>query len=160
MAYGFTITEVLNMWQDQGVFAYALPFLMIFAIVYGILSKSKLLGENKGVQATIALAFGLLALQFDYVTNFYAIIFPYAGVGLSVLLVALILMGVAADRIPKSEFVWFGIGLVIFVIIILSSITNFAWFGGMGYSWGYAWPAILSGIILLLLMAWITFGNK
>jgi len=74
----WTITTILNQWADFGIFAYALPFLMIFAMVFGILNKTSLLGDNKGVQATIALAMGLLALQFDYVTNFYATIFPYA----------------------------------------------------------------------------------
>ena len=71
MAKGIdTITEVLNQWADAGVFAYLLPFLFIFAVVFGILNKTKVLGENKGVQATIALALGLLSLQFDYVSNF------------------------------------------------------------------------------------------
>ncbi len=158
--YGYTITDVLNMWADQGVFAYALPFLMIFAIVYGILAKTRLLGENKGVQATIALAFGLLALQFDYVTNFYATIFPYAGVGLGVLLVALILLGVSGTEIKNHQYIWFGIGVVIFAVVVFTSLSDFWWLGGMAYQLSSAWPAILAGIILLALMGWITFGNK
>ena len=88
----YSLTDVMNSWADQGVFAYGLPFLLIFAIIFGVLGKSKLLGDNKGVQATVALAVGLLALQFDLVTNFYATIFPYAGVAISVLVVAIILM--------------------------------------------------------------------
>lgn len=158
MAY-YTITDVMNMWQAQGVFAYALPFLLIFAMVFGILSKTKLLGENKGVQATIALAFGLLALQFDYVTNFYATIFPYAGIGISVLLVALILMGVASDELKWTNKVWFGIGAVIFVVILFTSLSDFTPFGGMGYQWGTSWPAILAGALLLGLIAWVTYGS-
>ena len=59
---GETITNILNTWADIGVFAYLLPFLMIFALVFGILTKSKLLGENKAVHATLALTVGLLAL--------------------------------------------------------------------------------------------------
>jgi hypothetical protein len=62
--------------------------------VFGILNKSEVLGKNRGVQATIALTVGLLALQFDYVSNFFATIFPYAGIGIAVILVLLILTGV------------------------------------------------------------------
>jgi len=67
-----TITDVLNQWADMGVFAYVLPFLMIFAIIYGILTKTEILGKNRGVNATIALAAGLLALQFDYVPKYFS----------------------------------------------------------------------------------------
>ena len=56
MAYATTITDVLNQWAEIGVFAYVLPFLMIFAVIYGILSKTQILGGRKGVDATIALA--------------------------------------------------------------------------------------------------------
>ena len=52
MAYTYanTITNILNTWADLGVFAYVLPFLMIFAVVFGILSKTEILGKNKGVR--------------------------------------------------------------------------------------------------------------
>ncbi|MBS3079460.1 hypothetical protein J4218_05020 [Candidatus Pacearchaeota archaeon] len=164
MAYsygGWTITTILNQWADFGIFAYALPFLMIFAMVFGILNKTSLLGDNKGVQATIALAVGLLSLQFDYVTNFYATIFPYAGIGISVLLVALILMGLIYSTENKGwlDKVWFGIGVVIFLVVLFTSMSNFSWMGGMGYNFSQAWPAILAGMILLGLMALIIYGG-
>ena len=90
MATGInTITDVLNQWSEAGVFAYLLPFLFIFAVVFGILSKTKVLGDNKGVQATIALAIGLLSLQFDYVSNFFSIFLPYAGIGIAILLIGI-----------------------------------------------------------------------
>ena len=75
--FGYSIADVLNRWADRGVFAYVLPFLMIFALVYGILVKTQILGENKGVHVTIALAIGLISLQFDYVSNFFSTIFPF-----------------------------------------------------------------------------------
>jgi len=32
-----TIADVLNQWQDIGVFDYVLPFLLVFTIIFGIL---------------------------------------------------------------------------------------------------------------------------
>ena len=162
MAYGYgtTITEVLNRWADLGVFAYVLPFLMIFAVVYGILNKTKLLGNNKGVQATIALTMGLLALQFDYVSNFFALIFPYAGIGISVLLIALILMGLVMDTEKKNlNWIWFGLGLLIFIVVIMTSMSDLSWIGGRGYMWADAWPSVLAAIVILGLMALIIWGG-
>ena len=120
--FGYSIGDVLNRWAELGVFAYVLPFLMIFALVYGILIKTKLLGENKGVNATIALAFGLLSLQFDYVSGFYASIFPYAGMGLAVLLVAMILMGLIIKTEERMSWLWFGIGVIIFFFVLFFSL--------------------------------------
>ena len=161
MAYAATITNILNTWADIGVFAYILPFLMIFAVVYGILSKTNILGGNKGVDATIALAIGLLALQFDYVSNFFASIFPYTGIGIAVLLVALILMGlISSDSDEKwPRFVWFGIGFIIFIAVLLTSISDFSWWGGAAYGWGESWPAILAAIIILALIGLIVWGG-
>ena len=146
MAYTNTITNVLNTWADYGVFAYVLPFLMIFALVYGLLSKSKLLGENRGVHATLALVIGLLALQFDYVSNFFATIFPYAGIGIAVLLVALILMGMLTKENDINRWVFFGIGALIFIVVLLYTIYDFNWLGGY---YGEGW---IAWIVLILVI--------
>ena len=161
MAIGFrmTITEILNSWADIGIFAYALPFLMIFAIVYGILNKSNILGDNTGVQVTISLAVGLLALQFDYVSGFYATIFPYAGMGIAVLLIAFIFMGLVGSE-GKRVWIWFAIGAIIFLIVLFTSFSDMYWLGGLGYGWAESWPAILSGLIVLGLIAFVIWGPK
>ena len=158
MPIGTTIADILNTWADFGIFAYVLPFLMIFAVVFGIFTKIKVLGDNKGVNATIALAVGLMALQFDYVANFFATIFPYAGMGLSVLLLALIFMGLVMNTDEKKlNWVWFAIGLVIFVVVLMYSLSDYSWFGG--YAGADYWPAILAAIIILGALGWIVFDK-
>ena len=158
MASVTTITDVLNTWADYGVFAYVLPFLMIFALVYGLLSKSKLLGENRGVHATLALVIGLLALQFDYVSNFFATIFPYAGIGISVLLVALILMGVLTDDEDAAKWIFFGIGALIFIVVLLYTIYDFQWLGGyVGIDW---WPWIILALVVASAVVGVILGGK
>ncbi len=159
MAVTTTITDVLNQWAELGVFAYVLPFLMIFAVIYGILSKTKILGGNKGVDATISLAIGLLALQFDYVPNFFASIFPYTGIGLAVLLVALILAGMFIQEEEAFKWIYFGLGAIIFIAVLLTSLSDFRWWGGLGWGWGESWPAILAAIVVLGLIALVIWGG-
>jgi hypothetical protein len=160
MAYGTTIGDILYSWADFGVFAYLLPFLMIFAIIYGILSKTKLLGKNKGVNATIALAAGLLSLQFEYVSNFYATIFPYTGMAIGVLLAALILMGLMGEEISWTKYVWFGIGAVSFIFVLIYSFADWSWYGVGGYSMQDSIPAFVALGLLLFLMGFIIWGGK
>jgi len=153
--FGYSIGDVLNTWADIGIFAYALPFLMIFALVYGILSKTKILGENNGVNSTIALAFGLLALQFDYVSGFYASIFPYAGMALAVLLVAMILLGLSSGDKKFVNPIWLGIGVLIGVIVLLTSVSDLFWLNGTAAGLVNAAPALLAIAIIVGLMFWV-----
>lgn len=158
MVYSTTITDVLNDWADMGVFAYLLPFLMIFSLVFGILSKSKLLGENKAVHAVLALTVGLLALQFDYVSNFFATIFPYAGIGIAVLLVALILGGILTEDEKASRWIFFGVGALIFIVVLLYSIYDFNWLGGyVGIDWV---PWVILILIFVGAVLWMAIESK
>src|SRR3989344_2867821 len=91
--FGGGFGEILAKWQEIGVFSYILPLLLIFALIFGILTKMSLLGDNKAVNAIIALAVGLMSLQFDFVPRFFSEIFPRLGIGLAILLVLLILTG-------------------------------------------------------------------
>lgn len=125
--------------EQLGVFSYVLPFLMIFAIIYAILSNMTLLGRNQAINIILALAVSLMALQFNFVSYFFAEIFPRMGVVLSLLLVAIILLGLFVD-FTKEGWRWgFGIPLfVAFILIMLQSLEVFNWsFGGFGG--GFYW---------------------
>ena len=125
----FTIADLLRGWESAGIFDFLLPFLLIFAVVFGILSTIGIFGKNKGVNVVIAVTIGLLALRLDFVPRFFTEIFPRLGVGLAVILVALILMGlfVAADE--RRYWLW-GLGtisVIAFFIIITRSFDVLGW---------------------------------
>ncbi|MBU4015742.1 hypothetical protein KJ878_06145 [Patescibacteria group bacterium] len=116
MAYfeGGGIGDFLNEMNNAGFFSYVLPFLLIFALVFGILNQIRLFKENKSINGIIALVVGLMALQFDFVPIFFSEIFPRMGVGLVVLLLLLIFAGMFAD--PDSNatmYTLLGVGVVI-----------------------------------------------
>jgi len=89
--YGGTFGGVLSYMEQAGFFAYILPFLLIFALVFGILTKTQIFKNNKAINGIIALVVGLLSLQFDFVPIFFSEIFPRMGVGLAIILALLIL---------------------------------------------------------------------
>jgi len=147
VGWGNDIGYILQTWADMGIFAYALPFLLIFAIVFGILQATRMLGGNKGVSTVIALAVGLLALQWNYVPSFFSVIFPYAGVGMGILLVVLILMGLFVNPEQKGYFIaFFIVGGAIALIVILSSLASYDWWGA--WWWDEYWPAIIALLVV------------
>lgn len=124
-----SITEVLNQWDRMGVFSYVLPFLLIFAVVYAILTKSKLFGEeNKAAVAIISLSIGLLALQLDFVSTFFQVIFPRFGIGIAVAIVLLIALALWAGEGADLRHSW--IGYLVGIGVVVWAIT--AWGGWNG----------------------------
>ena len=157
-----TITDVLNTWNEIGVFDYVIPFLLIFAVVFAILKKTKVLSgdneENNGILAIISVAVGLLALQFDIVSSFYANIFPKFGVGLSIFLVLIIVLGFfykPADGKWSGAMTW--IGWVVGIGAVLWAITSWDEWNNFGLGWWLTdnfWSiVILGGIIAVIAMA-------
>lgn len=153
--FSVSITELLNKWNEMGVFSYVLPFLLIFAVIYGILEKSGLFNAKDGkpnhaVHATIAVAIGLLSLQLDFVATFFQEIFPRFGVGLAIFLVLIILVGLfyseAEDR--SSMLV---IGASIAIAVALWALSSWDYWGDewqLGYWFQDNFWAIVIGIIV------------
>ena len=157
------VADVLNYWADKGIFAYVLPFLLIFAVTYGILSKSKILtkdpDKNRGVNMVVSIAVGMLAIQWGYVPEFFSVIFPYAGMGISILLVVLILTSLFADPTKKGwTNTYFIAGAAIAVIIVLESLADFSWAGGQW--WNDYGPALISLAIVGALVGITVGGGK
>ena len=129
MVYSYSLGQMFAQWQQAGVFDYLLPFLLIFAVVLGILSATNILGSSKGIHVIIALVIVLLALQLSFVPDFFREVFPRLGVALAVILTIMILVGLF---IPDSErkFWFWGLGAIGFVsalVVLSKSFSAFGW---------------------------------
>lgn len=114
---------ILDNLAQLGFFTYALPFLLIFALVFGILMKMNLFKDNtKGIAAIISLAVALMALQFSAVPQFFSQIFPSLGIGLSIILVVLVVVGFFSDPDkPWIKATFFVIAAIVALVVIVSS---------------------------------------
>jgi hypothetical protein len=103
-----------------GVFDILLPFMLIFVVIYAILTKSKILGENRK-NFNVALAFVISMITIVY-TPLIALLneaIPHVSVVIVAVIMALILIGVFGGQVS-----WIGgslsgiIALISFGIII------------------------------------------
>src|SRR3989344_7080805 len=176
-SYGFfrggDIGNVLAQWQAAGVFSYVLPFLLIFALTFGLLCRINLFstknkegveGPNKSINAIIALSVSLMALQFDFVSVFFSEIFPRFGVALSIILVIIILGGLFIPTDSKW-FTW----VLILVVMVIIGIVVFQSLESFGYNAGYWWRnnlgsllgwAVLIGLIIAVVAGSTTSDPK
>jgi hypothetical protein len=146
------IGVILQDLAELDVFFYVLPFLLLFALVFAVLQKINIMGgeakDNKGVNAVIAVTVALLALQFDSVPIFFQVIFPKLGIGLSILLVAIIMLGLFLDfeKYTGPLYVFLAIAGVVAAWILLSSINDYSWWTG-----GF-WANNISAIVALVIV--------
>jgi hypothetical protein len=165
---GGSVGDILFRLESMGFFAYVLPFLLIFALVYGILSKTNIFNNN-GINIILSLAVSLMALQFNFVSYFFAELFPRMGIVLSMILVLFILVGAFIDfeNHPKIKYVFGALAFIAVIVIVLQSFGDFVFFSGFGFgSFGFfleEWGPTL--LVIILLVAGIALpimksGNK
>ena len=155
---GGQIADTLNQWEQAGVFSYMIPFLLIFAVVYGILNKMNLFGDskNKQINGIISLGVALMAIQFDVVLIFFQDIFPRVGIAIAGILVFIILMGLFGQKDNKTlsnTLMWSS--FTVAIIIILQSTKMFRerssdWLGIIPTEW---LPTIIFIIIVVIVLS-------
>ncbi len=143
------IESIFMQWDNLGLFSHILPFLLIFAVVYGIIFRMNLFGEQKGVQVIIALVIGLLSIRYRLLGDVLEIVSPRLGVGLVVILALLILIGMFVPQDAEGIMGWIlmGVGLVIFIVILSQTAVFFD--TGFG---GYLGDEIIAYVVLAVLL--------
>ncbi len=126
---GGGIGTLFNYWEQAGFFSYVLPFIIIFSIVFAVLTKINLFQSARGIPAIIAASVGLLSLQFDVVPLFFSEIFPRVGIGLSILLVIFIFLGAFID--PEHhwiKYMLFAFAGIILLFVLFQSSAPTSWY--------------------------------
>ncbi len=157
---GGAIGNILSQWEAMGFFSYVIPFLLIFALVFGILIQLRLFRDNKTINAIIALSVGLMALQFSFVPRFFSEIFPRLGIGLVVILIIIILTGLFANPEDKWQmYLMWGIGAIVVVVILVQTAGVTGWYSF--FPWlGYNWPMALGVIAFIVIIAVIVSSAR
>lgn len=133
---GGGIGQLLSQLEQLGFFAYALPFLIIFALIFGVLSRMNIFGTtSKVTNSIVALSVSLMALQFGFVSQFFSEIFPRMGAGLAVILLVLIVIGLVNPTKKWNKGLMMIMGLIILGVILYQTFGANYW-----YNVGYWWP--------------------
>ncbi len=110
-------------------FAPIFPILFVFVVVFALLEKSKILGENKGLNSLIALSVAIMLLFVPGLIQVINIMAPWFVVLFILVLLFLLLlmtMGTKWDSIAKVAGSWGTIHwfmLVIAIIIFVGSLS-------------------------------------
>jgi hypothetical protein len=116
---------------DVSGLSYILPivsFLFVTLIVYAILDKTKILGENKWINAIIGILLGFMFVVVASIREYITTVIPWLIVLLITMFFIIILISFSqkdADKLIKPGFSWvFVILLVIIFIIAAIKVFN------------------------------------
>jgi hypothetical protein len=147
-----SLLQLYYQWEAAGIFQFLLPAILIFAVIFGILTSTKVLGDNRGVVMIISLAIAIIAIRTPVVSDFFTVFFPGVGIGIAVILAALILGGIFIQKgnihLFSNVFTWGGI--VIALIIVIAVFNDFNWFGS--YWLQNNWTTMLWIILLVAVL--------
>jgi uncharacterized BrkB/YihY/UPF0761 family membrane protein len=130
-----------------------LPFVLVFALIFAILDRTKILGEEKRqINAIIAFVIGLLLIAFPFPRSIITNLMPLLAVLAVVMLVFLMLYSFAGG---KAEEKWiritFGIIVGLTLIIALLILTGF-WSVVVNAFTGNSGGSIAANIIFIIVV--------
>ena len=150
--FGGSVQEALIQLEILGFFDFVLPFLLVFAVIFGILSFTGMFKEQKAVHIIIAIILGLLSIRLPFFAAFLAEMSPRLGVGLVILLAAVILIGMFVPKDYEDIISWvlLAIGAITFIVILIQSADILGFFG---YGPGFWSGEIIGWIIMIGVLA-------
>ncbi|OYT41020.1 hypothetical protein B6U80_02150 [Candidatus Pacearchaeota archaeon ex4484_26] len=88
--------------KKLGFFQIVIPFVLFFAVIFAILEKSKLLGEDKrAVNAIVALVIALAATGAAAVTGIVSTMIPFVVLAIVVLLLFFLIYGLFGGELTQ-----------------------------------------------------------
>ncbi len=145
----YSIQDFLYQMESAGIFDFLFPFLLVFAVVFGILSSINFFGKNKGVNVLVALIVGFMAIRFGWFTQFYSEVFPRVGIGITIMLAIMILVGMFIEK-EYQRYWLYGLSALAGVIAIIIFYQTFATLGWTGGAFGGEAVGWIIGAVLII----------
>ncbi len=142
-----------------------LPFILVFAVVFAILEKTKILGDGKRqIDAIVALVIGLIVVAFAEAVDIIVYLMPVLGVSIVVVLVFLILFG---SVFKEGEFqvhksIKWIVGILAAIVVLISVLVLTNWWDylvNLFYEDNGLVTNIVFIVIVLVAIAIVVFGG-
>jgi len=150
--------NILQQLEGLGFFSYILPFILIFAVVFAVLRQIKVFEDNMGAAILVSFAIGLLALQLNFVPAFFQDFFPKVGVAVALLVVALILAGSFIAGESAFKWIFFGLGAVIFIILLILQFSGSQYYGS--WWWDQYGAMVIVALVIITAMILVMVLSK
>ena len=149
---------------------FILPFLLVFAIIYGLLSKLDLFKKedaekdrSKQINLGIALVIGLIFASVSLASDCLHALLPKFAIALAVILVLYLLIGFFVDLDNKKSFLniilsILALGAFLFILFLSADVCGIKT-GSINLVIGSWWKWVVGFLIFFGLVAWMAKGS-
>jgi len=148
---------------------FAFPFLLVFFIVFAILEKTKIFGDDKKqLNALIAFVIGLAFVTFTHPTEVVNNLILFLTIALVAMFVVLLLWGFVTGGEAKisNEYVKWGAGILIVIGVVIALLYLLGYYDeAVNYLFGKAWSStiwvnVVFVIVIAAALAAVIKGSK
>ncbi|MEK6909068.1 MAG: hypothetical protein AABX23_03390 [Nanoarchaeota archaeon] len=147
-----------------------LPFILIFTVVFAILQKSKVLGDDKKqIDAMVALVFGLVTITFARAVGIINQLLPFLAVAIIMILVFMILIALFYKNGDGSETKLYGafktiMMILAFVAVVIAGLYFTGAWDYLSYKFSEPGSNLVTNIVFIAIIIGgflvIFFGDK
>jgi FlaA1/EpsC-like NDP-sugar epimerase len=152
--------------QNELVVYILLPFILVFAVIFGVLQKTEILGKGKKqIDAIVSFAIALMLVAFLNYTQIIVQLSAFLAVSLIIILVFMILVGImykpgefAMDKTYKN--IIMAIAFIAVAIAVLVYTGNWDKVLDLFSGGTSAWITNIIAIGLIALAVWFVMGES
>ena len=159
-----SFADIITYLEDVGFYEVALPFLLIFTIIFAILQKVKIFGEHsKNFNSIVALAMAFFVVRSAPIIEVMNAFLPKISLLALLIIVTLLLVGIIMAPKENAGFTGWFAGLAMLLTFGGVAIAFFSSSGALGLSWpswlnpiADEWRLLLGIGLFFLFIAWVT----
>lgn len=106
-----------------------LPFLLIFVIVYAILQKTNILGENKSIDIIVSFIVGFIFVGVPAVVGVTLNVIPIIAIILIILLCFMLIFGFVGLKVHENK----GMRIAIGIVLTIALVATIMWATGVKF---------------------------
>jgi small-conductance mechanosensitive channel len=153
----------------NSIVSFLFPFLLVFAIVYGVLERSKIFEGKKDIESIIAFVLGIIFATTSYTLNLTYLILPIVGIVAVIIFMLLILASMVygesaslPDRAKKIIVVMsVMLGAILILWVLVNQNLTFAGITQQGVtSTLYTYGPYVTVLIFLVVVGYILSGGS
>src|SRR3989338_7791589 len=122
----FNLGDSIDYLVNLGVYDVLLPFLLVFAIIFAILEKTKILGDDKrSINAIVAIVVGLLLVVQKGIVATINLFLPRISLIIVVVLMGLLVISMIAGKEFRGlKGGVLGIAIIVIIIAVILALTT------------------------------------